>query len=130
VSLNLDGSLDGLITRDPPRSEKYLYLMENGPVQQEVSFSGLPQWKGDGEQYASGLSGQAGVFDGKRYVDVGNVANFGFYDSFTVSAWINPTAANGTIVSRAVDEAEGKGFGLFLKDGRLSARRIQGWLDE
>ena len=73
---------------------------------------------------------QAGEFDGKRYVDVGNVGNFGFYDSFTLSAWINPADGSGTIVSRATDEAEGKGFGLVLKDGHLSASLVQRWLDD
>ena len=130
VHLSLDGSLNGEITPDPPRSEKYLYLMENGPVQQEVSFTGQAQWKDGAAQYAAGRSGQAGDFDGKRYIDVGNVANFGFYDSFTLSAWINPTSATGTILSRANDEAEGKGFTLFLKDGHLSANLIQRWLDD
>ena len=56
--------------------------------------------------------GKVGEFDGKRYVDAGNVGNFGFYDSFTLSAWIYPADGSGTIVSRASDEAEGKGFGL------------------
>ena len=74
--------------------------------------------------------GAVGEFDGKRYVDVGNVGNFGFYDSFTLSAWINPAAGSGTIVSRANDEAEGKGFGLVLKDGHLSASLVQRWLDD
>src|ERR1700733_1760252 len=32
VSLPLNGDLHGDIYRDPPRSEKYTYLMENGPV--------------------------------------------------------------------------------------------------
>jgi hypothetical protein len=42
VDLPFDGGLEGSITRDPPRAEKYLYLMENGPVQQEVTFTGSP----------------------------------------------------------------------------------------
>jgi hypothetical protein len=130
VRLSLDGNLEGAITADPPRSEKYLYLMENGPVQQAVSFTGQAQWK-DGEAvYAAGLAGEAGDFDGKRYIDVGNVGAFGFYDSFTVSAWINPAAASGTILSRANDEDDGKGYGLFLKDGHLSANLLQRWLDD
>ena len=130
VHLSLDGGLDGVMTRDPPRAEKYLYLMENGPVQQDVSFAGLAQWKDGAAQYAAGPAGQAGVFDGKSYIDAGNVANFGFYDSFTLSAWINPAADTGTILSRAIDDAEGKGFGLFLKDGHLAASLIQRWLDD
>ena len=130
VRLSLDGGLDGVITRDPRRSEKYLYLMENGPVQQDVSFTGLAQWKDGVPHYAAGPAGQAAVFDGKSYVDAGNVGNFGFYDSFTLSAWINPTSGTGTILSRAIDEEEGKGFGFFLKDGRLAATLNQRWLDD
>ena len=130
VRLSLDGGLDGVITRDPRRSEKYLYLMENGPVQQEVSFTGLAQWKDGVGQYVAGRVGKVAVFDGKRYVDAGNVGNFGFYDPFTLSAWIDPTTGTGTILSRAIDETEGKGFGLFLKDGRLAATLNQRWLDD
>ena len=130
VHLSLDGSLNGEITPDPPRAEKYLYLMENGPVQKEVLFTGQAQWKDGAAQYAAGPVGQAGDFDGKRYVDVGNVGNFGFYDSFTLSAWINPASATGVIVSRALEESEGKGFALLLKDGHLAANLIQRWLDD
>jgi len=130
VRLSLDGNLNGEITRDPPRTEKYLYLMENGPVQQAVNFTGQAQWKDGTAQYAPAPSRQAGDFNGTRYIDVGNVGDFGFYDSFTLSAWINPSSATGTILSRANDEAEGKGFALFLKDGHLSASLIQRWLDD
>ena len=40
VNLPLAGDLSGEITPDPPRSEKYLYLMENGPVRSAVAFTG------------------------------------------------------------------------------------------
>ncbi|HXB69389.1 MAG TPA: DUF1553 domain-containing protein [Candidatus Acidoferrales bacterium] len=130
VNLSLDGSLQGQITPDPPRPEKYLYFMENGPVQQAVSFTGHAEWKDGAAEFAAGRAGRAGDFDGKRYIDAGNVGNFGFYDSFTLSAWINPSSGAGTIVSRANDEVEGKGFALFLKDGHLSANLIQRWLDD
>jgi len=121
VRLPLAGDLSGEITADPPRTEKYLYLMENGPVERAVAFTGKAEWKGGG-------SGSG--FDGSRYVDVGNVGNFGFYDTFTISAWINPTAESGTIVSRALDEPEGKGFGLVLSSGHLGANLLQRWLDD
>ena len=70
------------------------------------------------------------AFDGKRYVEAGNVANFGFFDAFTLAAWIYPTAATGAIVSRAQDEPEGQGFALYLKDGNLHASMVQRWLDD
>lgn len=118
VDLPLAGTVDGVITPDPPRSERYLYLMENGPLQQAVAFTGKAQWKGRAQ------------FDGTSYIDVGNVGNFGFYDSFTLAARINPTASFGAILSHSLDEAEGKGFALVLKDGKLAAYLIQRWLDD
>jgi hypothetical protein len=121
VHLPLAGDLSGEITADPPRNEKYLYLMENGPVERTVAFTGKAEWKG---------GGNGGEFDGARYVDVGNVGNFGFYDSFTLSAWIKPSSSAGTIISRALDEPEGKGFGLVLTNGHLGANLIQRWLDD
>ena len=72
-----------------------------------------------------GRTGQAALFDGRRYVEVGKIANFGFYDAFTLSAWIYPTSATGAIISRAQDLAEGQGFGLYLKDGRLNANLVR-----
>ena len=72
-------------TRDPPRSEKYLYLMENGPVAAGGRLhADRPSGKTARRNTAPVRSGTAGEFDGKRYVDVGNVGNFGFYDSFTL----------------------------------------------
>jgi hypothetical protein len=123
VHLPLKTDLSGTIIPDPPRSEKYVYLMENGPAMDKAPapVSLTPVWKDGGAEFA---------FDGKRYVEVGNVANFGFYDSFTLSAWINPTAANGTIISRAMDEPEGQGYALSLKDGHLYGSMAQRWLDD
>jgi hypothetical protein len=128
--LSLDSTLEGEITPDPPRSEKYLYLMENGPVQQAVSFTGHAEWKGGSAAYSAGPRGQAGEFDGKRFVDVGDVGNFGFYDSFTLSAWINPAGATGSIVSRAVDDQEARGWTFSLQDGHLHGDLVLRWLDD
>ena len=76
------------------------------------------------------LDAEAGTFEGKRSFDAGDIANFGFYDSFTLSAWINPTAATGAIISRAQDETQGQGFGLYLKDGHLQGTLAMRWLDD
>jgi len=130
VNLTLDGDLAGEITADSPRSEKYLYLMENGPVLSPIPFTGKATWKDGDAKFGAAPTGRAGEFDGKSYVDLGNVGNFGFYDSFTLSAWINPVEASGTIISRAIDEPEGKGFALVLKEGHLSASLVQRWLDD
>jgi hypothetical protein len=132
VDLPLRGDLHGEVRRDPPRTDKYTYLMENGPVvtQEPAPAQIEPAWRDGSAAYAAGRAGDSAAFDGKRYIEVGNVANFGFYDSFSVAAWIYPTAATGAIVSRADDEPEGRGWGLYLKDARLQANLVLRWLDD
>jgi len=130
VHLGLNGNLGGYIASDPPHTEKSLYVIENAPTEQTWSFKGHPEWKDGESAYGAGPSKQAAEFDGKRFIDVGNVGAFGFYDSFTLSAWIDPASNSGTIVSRAPEESESKGWGLFLKDGRLSLVLAARWLDD
>ncbi len=77
-----------------------------------------------------GRSGAAGSFDGKRFVDGGDIAKFGFYDKFTLAAWINPASPDGAIVTRADDELESDGYGLYLKDGKLQVNMVTRWLDD
>ncbi len=79
---------------------------------------------------APGRVGLAAAFDGLRYVDAGDAAAFGFYDRFTLAAWVNPAAPTGAILTRAQDVTEGDGYGLYLKDGKLQANLVQRWLDD
>jgi hypothetical protein len=131
VHLPLNGDVHGEIHLDPPKSEKYAYLMENGPAVVESAPKDIePVWKGGEAQYVDGRDAPAASFDGRRFVEVGNIANFGFYDSFTLAAWIYPTASTGAIMSRAQDEVEGQGLGFYLKDGHLQANLVQRWLDD
>jgi len=69
-------------------------------------------------------------FDGKRMIDAGNKAKFTFYDKFTLAAWIKPASGDGAILTRAEDEQEGKGYGLYLKDGKLQGNFVSRWLDD
>src|SRR5262249_32714437 len=74
-----------------------------------------------------------GRVDGQRAIEVDvddNVARFGFYDKFTLSAWIRPTSPSGAIVGRAEDVAEGEGYGLYLKDGKVQVNLVKRWLDD
>jgi hypothetical protein len=68
--------------------------------------------------------------DGKNIVDLGDKANFSFYDKFTLAAWVNPTAPTGAIITRMLDTEEGEGFGLSLKDGKVAASMVKRWLDD
>src|SRR5262249_35603606 len=68
--------------------------------------------------------------DGKNYVNAGDEAKFGFYDKFTLSAWVNPTAPNGAILSKVEDVEEGNGYGLYLKNGKVWVVMANRWLDD
>ena len=81
--------------------------------------------------FSDGRLGQAASFDGKRFIEAGDVADFRFYENYTLSAWIYPTGPNGTIVSRSkAVPTEVKGWGLFLKDGKLQLNMVLRWLDD
>ena len=83
------------------------------------------------------LNGEADKsFDGKRAVELGDTANFSFYDRFTASAWIRSASADGAIVSRTgdvpaeEDTQSNPGWGFYLKDGRLQVNLVNRWLDD
>ena len=81
--------------------------------------------------FSVGRLGQAAGFDGKRFIEAGDIADFRFYENYTLSAWIYATGPNGTIVSRSkAVPTEVKGWGLFLKDGKLQLNMVTRWLDD
>jgi hypothetical protein len=96
-----------------------------------VADAELPHWV-DGEPiYKSGKIGQAGEFDGQRYIAAGNVAPFGFYDKFSLASWIQPVADHGgTIISRMTDAEHADGYYVVLEQGRLQLNLIKRWLDD
>jgi hypothetical protein len=82
-------------------------------------------------KYVAGPITQAADFDGVRYIDAGNVGDFGFYDKFTVAAWIKPRGPKGgTILSRMNDTARADGYSVRLEDGKLHVNLVKRWLDD
>jgi hypothetical protein len=86
----------------------------------------------DGEPaYAPGRIGQAACFDGHRYLDAGNVADFGFYDKFSCAAWVHAADEHGgTILSRMTDQPEADGYSVGLRGGRVQVNLVKRWLDD
>jgi hypothetical protein len=81
--------------------------------------------------FLPGRLGWAAHFDGRRYIDAGDVAKFDFYDKFTLSAWIQPEGnGGGTIISRMTDKPEADGYYLALKAGKLQLNLVKRWLDD
>ncbi|MFM8219732.1 MAG: LamG domain-containing protein, partial [Planctomycetaceae bacterium] len=75
--------------------------------------------------------GGGAQFEGTRFVVAGDVANFGFYDRFTLSAWVFPEdERGGTVLSRMSDADQGDGYSLVLRDGRLQLNLVKRWLDD
>jgi hypothetical protein len=71
------------------------------------------------------------VFDGEKYVDAGDVGGFGFFDKFTIAAWILPHGKRGgTIASRMVDTDRADGYSLVLENGKLHVNLVKRWLDD
>ena len=90
-----------------------------------------PRWEGDAT-FREGRLGQAGHFDGTRYLEVGDVATFDYDDAFSISAWVHPEGGSGgTIVSKMQsDTDEQKGYSVELIDGHWHIHLVRRWLDD
>lgn len=79
----------------------------------------------------AGRFGQAVELDGHTWFDAGDVANFGFYDKFSISFWIRPGAnSRGTIVSRMTDAPQADGYYVVLENGKVQVNLVKRWLDD
>ncbi len=108
----------------------------------EKSLNGDPSiaWSiGDGlilhdplDEDVPGKVSQAAAFDGKRSVNAGEVADFGFYDKFTLSAWVYPKGdKGGVIIGRTADSQRGvEGYALQLEAGKVQVNLVKRWLDD
>ena len=78
----------------------------------------------------NGPVGPAWHFDGKGFLQVNkDVANFGYLDPFTFSAWIKPESPKGAVLSQAEDYFEGTGHGVYLIDGKVRLHIVHRWTD-
>jgi hypothetical protein len=74
---------------------------------------------------------EARFFDGQRFFDAGDVGAFGFFDKFSIAAWIHPFGKRGgTIFSRMVDTDRADGYSAVLQDGKLHVNLVKRWLDD
>ena len=87
--------------------------------------------------YVKDRNTQVAMLDGQRYVNAGDVGDFGFYDKFTLTAWIKPKGPDGAILSRMVDQSaesgfasDSEGYRVALKAGRVQVHLTKRWLDD
>ena len=95
----------------------------------ESDVSRAPVWKGEA-QFGPGRIGQAASFDGRNFVEVGDIVNFGYLDKFTLAAWVYPTEGTGAIITREEDQTEPRGIGVALQDGKVEVNMAARWLDD
>lgn len=81
--------------------------------------------------YHTGRVGRAMQFDGQSFVDAGDAAPLGFYDKFTLAAWVRLGGQrSGTIVSRMTDEPQADGYYLVAENGKIQLNLVKRWLDD
>ncbi len=64
--------------------------------------------------------------------DAGKVAEFGYFDTFSLAAWIvTKPGDSGTVLSKMIPTGEGEGYNLHLSEsGTLHANFVKRWLDD
>ncbi len=101
-----DGNATDTLHEPQAIAQQESFVFTAGPIQQAVALT-------DGAVIAAG-----------------DVANFGYFDKFSITAWIRTTSADGTIVSRMTPVDEGAGYAVHLRDGHLQVNLVKRWLDD
>jgi hypothetical protein len=78
----------------------------------------------------AGRIGRGANLDGKSYLEAGDIGAFGFYDKFSLSAWIQSRGNSGVIVSRVNEALRGDGYMLRIDNGKLQFTLTKRWLDD
>ncbi len=105
----------------------------DGVLSNEVNKGKGGEMEDGAATFAAGRVGQAAMFDGKRFIDANSTtatsANFGYFDRFTLSAWVWPES-DGAILTRTKDESKETGWGIWLVDGKVQVNLVKRWLDD
>ena len=73
---------------------------------------------------------QAVLLDGSGVINAGDAAGFGYFDRFTLAAWVWPEGSGGTLISRMVPVEQGEGYYVHLQQGRVQVNLVKRWLDD
>ncbi len=85
----------------------------------------------EGAASRPGRIGPAAGLDGSAFVDAGDVGHFGFYDKFSLSAWVRADdSAGGPIVSRMKLTDHPDGYAVVLEGQRVQVHLTKRWLDD
>ena len=102
----------------------------DGNLADQVELDRHARFDRPGGAFVTGPLDQAVGLDGTCLIEVGDYARFGYFDKFSLTAWIRPAAATGTVLSRMVQDYQGKGYYVRLADGKLEVNLVARWLDD
>ena len=81
--------------------------------------------------FVPGPRGQGVELDGESFLDAGDIRRFGYFDAFSVSAWVRPEGTRtGGIVTRMSDDSDSDGWAVHLADGHVQVNLVKRWLDD
>ena len=133
VHYPLDGDIAGVYTGEPVTvSPGVTAGLRGNATEPEIVTVPVNVTLEDGQPlFVPGRVEEALSFDGQRFINAGDIANFTYDDPFTLAAWIYPTAADGVLVSRALAGDQGeRGWGLYFVDGRVRVNLSNRWQDD
>ena len=82
-------------------------------------------------EFQKGRLGNAAHFSGKDSIEAGDVGKFGYFDKFSLLAWIKLDGEKGgTVVSRMTKVPRGAGYYLHIENGHVQANLVKRWLDD
>jgi hypothetical protein len=111
--------------QDEPR-----YWAPHADLEAAFPFDAEPETANPGGslQLMPGKIGRAASFDGSAYFDAGETAGFDIEDRFTIALWVySDSIPDGSVVTRMVDEAKGKGYGVHLNQGKVHVNLTSVW---
>jgi hypothetical protein len=82
-------------------------------------------------RFVPGPIGHSAEFDGERAIEAADAGDFGYFDKFSIAAWVQPTRIQGgTMVSRMTDAEQADGYAVLLDGGRVGVNLVKRWLDD
>jgi len=117
-----------------PQHDLVAHFGLNGDARNDAANDAPPTlsdaFKDGDYEFCRGRIAQAAEFDGQRYLEAGNLAPFGFYDKFTLAAWVKVDGASGTIIAKVKEGSRSNGYSLVLDEGKVQLNLVVRWLDD
>ena len=106
------------------------HLQLDGNIADGISDKRGGKFASVGGAFVEGRLDQAAQLSGECFIEAGDVGKFGYFDKFTLAAWVHPQAPSGTILSRMIPTPQAGGYYVVLEDGHIQVNLVSRWLDD